>query len=122
MPPTDTRQTLYEIDFYSWTQDQAQKLQQIQIGSNEVCMEDIDFSNLIEEIESMGRRERNALGSLVEHVMILLCVAAYTTEQQLGRNKKHWTHEISVFRRKMVKLLIDNPGLKSHLADICLEE
>ncbi|PSN10566.1 DUF29 domain-containing protein, partial [filamentous cyanobacterium CCP5] len=46
--------TLYEQDFYAWTQHQAELLRAGQLG-------ELDLENLIEEIESLGRQERQEL-------------------------------------------------------------
>lgn len=109
----------YEEDFYSWTQDQANKLRQMQDDAKEGRSTVLDLPNLIEEVESLGRQERNALGSLLRQVMIHLCVGAYATEQDLATNKRHWAHEIETFRGEVVELLNDNPGLKRHLDELC---
>ena len=55
---------LYKTDFYDWTQKQVSLLKTQQ-------WEQLDTLNLIEEIETLGRRERqelrNRLGVLLEH-------------------------------------------------------
>ena len=48
--------TTYQTDFYSWTQQQAALLKARQLN-------ELDFDNLIEEIESMGASERKELDS-----------------------------------------------------------
>lgn len=57
---------LYEIDFYAWTQEQVSLLRNHQ-------WHQIDLFNLIEEIESLGRKERqelrNRLGVLLGHLL-----------------------------------------------------
>jgi hypothetical protein len=45
---------LYETDFYAWTKEQAEFLK------NKIW-EQVDLPNLIEEIESLGRQERQEL-------------------------------------------------------------
>jgi hypothetical protein len=52
--PETTVRADYEADFFAWTQDQAQLLRaRGRLG--------LDWDNLAEEIESMGRRDRRAL-------------------------------------------------------------
>jgi hypothetical protein len=55
---------LYESDFYAWTKEQAALLKS-------KTWEQLDLANLIEEIESLGRQERqklrNRLGVLLGH-------------------------------------------------------
>ncbi|MFM6210081.1 DUF29 domain-containing protein, partial [Planktothrix sp.] len=59
-------QSLYEHDFYGWTQKQAQLLR-------EQKWHHLDLNNLIEEIESLGRQERqqlrNRLSILMAHLL-----------------------------------------------------
>jgi hypothetical protein len=58
--------SLYESDFYAWTQKQAQLLR-----SHE--WEHVDLENLVEEMETLGRQERrelvNRLGILLGHLL-----------------------------------------------------
>ena len=48
----------YEADFYLWTQRQAALLRQGEFN----CF-DLDLENIAEEIESMGRSQKNSLQS-----------------------------------------------------------
>ncbi len=56
---------LYEADFYAWTQEQARLLRSQQFSR-------IDWPNLIEEVESLGKQQRqelrNRLSVLVGHL------------------------------------------------------
>ncbi len=58
--------SLYDKDFYAWTQEQASLLQSRQWSQ-------LDLPNLIEEIESLGRQERreliNRLSVLMAHLL-----------------------------------------------------
>jgi hypothetical protein len=61
---------LYETDFYAWTQEQVSLLKTQQ-------WKELDTVNLIEEIEALGRKERqelrNRLGILlVGHLLRLM--------------------------------------------------
>jgi len=57
---------LYETDFYAWTQEQVSLLRTQQWNR-------LDTVNLIEEIEALGRKERqelrNRLGVLLGHLL-----------------------------------------------------
>lgn len=57
---------LYETDFYAWTQEQVSLLKAQH-------WERLDTLNLIEEIEALGRKERqelrNRLGVLLGHLL-----------------------------------------------------
>ena len=97
-------QNLYETDFYSWTQQQANLLRHQQ-------WHQLDLSNLIEEIESLGRREcqelRNRLSVLIGHLL--------KWEYQPTKRSRSWLATIRVQRREVLKLLNENPSLKSDL-------
>jgi len=45
---------LYEMDFYSWVQNQADAMR----SGN---LESLDLDNLVEEIESMGKSQKRAV-------------------------------------------------------------
>ena len=51
-----TPPALYDQDFFLWTQAQAAALR-------DGKAQDLDWSNLAEEIESLGKSDRRALGS-----------------------------------------------------------
>lgn len=51
--------TLYETDFYAWTQRQSELLRLEEFA-------EVDWRNLIEEIESLGRSQQNELRSRLE--------------------------------------------------------
>ena len=54
--------TLYDKDFYSWTQQQAALIRQGRL-------EELDLDNILQEIECMGRSEQRLLS---HHLDILL--------------------------------------------------
>ena len=62
----DLSNDLYEIDFYAWTQEQSALLSRGQWQS-------LDIDNLVEEIESLGKQQkqelRNRLGVLIGHLL-----------------------------------------------------
>ena len=48
--------TKYESDYYGWTQEQADLMRHRRLA-------ELDLENLIEEIESMGKAQKEALRS-----------------------------------------------------------
>ncbi len=58
--------SLYDKDFYAWTQEQAQLLRHHQWSQ-------LDLPNVIEEIESLGKQQRqelrNRLSILIGHLL-----------------------------------------------------
>jgi Domain of unknown function DUF29 len=57
--------TLYDEDFYAWTQEQAALLR-------EGAVQELDLTNLAEEIESLGKSDRRALGSHLRNLVLHL--------------------------------------------------
>lgn len=97
---------LYETDFYAWTQQQA-KLLKIKAWS------EIDTANLISEIESLGRKERqelrNRLGALIGHLL--------KWQYQPHRRSNSWLATIREQRRRLEDLLLENPSLQPYLPE-----
>jgi hypothetical protein len=92
---------LYESDFFGWTQQQAELLKSGQLA-------EIDTEHLIEEIEAMGRSERQQLTRRLEVLLIHLLKWQYQPEFR-GRR---WELTIIEQRRRIAKLLAANPSLK----------
>ncbi len=65
----------YEDDFYAWTQYQAEVLRTMVVADDR-----FDRENMAEEIEALGRSERDAVRSriprIVEHLLKLACSRA----------------------------------------------
>jgi len=97
---------LYETDFYQWTQVQATLLRQRVWTS-------LDIENLAEEIESLGKQQkqelRNRLGILIGHLL--------KWEYQPNLRSKSWVATIDVQRDEIIHLLRENPSLKPYLEE-----
>ena len=94
---------LYKTDFYAWTQAQANFLRQGKI-------EHLDMVNLVEEIESLGRQQKqelkNRLGVLIGHLL--------KWQYQASHRSKSWKYTIQEQRLQLLDLLDQNPSLKSY--------
>ena len=101
---------LYEADFYAWTQQQANLLR-YQLWNQ------VDLVNLIEEVESLGRRERQEL----RNRLIILIRHLLKWEYQSSKRIRSWLATIRIQRRDIIKLLNENPSLQSSL-EVALEE
>ncbi|MBE9054936.1 DUF29 domain-containing protein [Sphaerospermopsis sp. LEGE 08334] len=110
---TDTTKKLYEQDFYLWIQTTVKLL-------SEGKLEELDIENLIEEIDSMGRREKKELKTrlivLIEHLLKL----QYWTKEK-NYNARGWRNTVVEQRRQIAYSLADSPSLKSILNDVFLE-
>ncbi|NCJ05932.1 DUF29 family protein [Synechococcales cyanobacterium C] len=96
--------TLYDQDFYAWTQNQVELLRSRR-------WEDLDIENLVEEIESLGKQQRqelrNRLGVLLGHLL--------KWHYQPEARSKSWVYTIKEQRRKIQRHLKENPSLKPYL-------
>ena len=101
---------LYEADFYAWTQEQAALLRSKQWSQ-------VDLSNLIEEVECLGKQQRQEL----RHRLSILLGHLLKWEYQPQRRSRSWLATLRVQRRDTVRLLKDNPSLKSDLDDALQE-
>src|SRR3546814_20279597 len=71
---------LYDTDFYAWTKAQADRLRRLEAERANL---DLDLPRLAEEVEDLGKSERDAvlsqLGRIIEHCLQLeYAVAART--------------------------------------------
>jgi hypothetical protein len=103
-------QVKYEEDYYLWTQTMADKLK-IQDYSG------VDWENIIEEIEDMGRSQKRAVESLLLRLTEHLLKLKYWY-LEIDRNKKHWQSEVVNFRVLLRKRLIESPSLKAKLPEM----
>jgi len=67
----------YEDDFYAWTQYQAEVLRAIAVADNR-----FDRENVAEEIEALGRSERDAVRSQIRRIIEHLLKLAYSPAEQ----------------------------------------
>jgi hypothetical protein len=105
-----TSKCLYETDFYAWTQAQANLMRQ-------GVWDQLDVANLVEEIESLGKQERrelvNRLGVLLGHLL--------KWEFQPEQRSKSWFATIREQRRRIDRLIRQNPSLKTYRLDALTE-
>ena len=96
----------YETDFYAWTQAQAQHLK---AGK----WEQLDLENLAEEIESLGKREKQELRNRLRVLLGHLLKWQYQPEQR----SNSWQATIREQRRQIIQHLEENPSLQSYLTE-----
>jgi len=94
----------YESDFYGWTQEQSELLRAGRFA-------EMDTEHLIEEIEAMGRSERQQLTRRLEILLTHLLQGRYQPDFR-GRS---WQLTILEQRRRIAKLLAANPSLQAEL-------
>ncbi|MGB3207562.1 MAG: DUF29 domain-containing protein [Crinalium sp.] len=100
--------SLYEQDFVAWCEDTANKLKKRDLDH-------LDFDNLIEEIESLGRSDRRELKNRLTVLFAHILKRMYVNSPE---NFNGWELTIIEQRRQIQDLLEDSPSLKSYLAEI----
>ncbi len=82
--------SLYDDDFYAWTQQQAELLRRGPAAANR-----LDYDLIAEEIEDLGRSELHACQSLCEHIIEHLLKIEYSG---LTEPADHWRREVIEWR------------------------
>lgn len=103
--------TIYHTDFYQWTQQQAELLRQGALST-------LDIENLAEEVESMGKRDRRAIGSYLRNVMMHLLKWQY----QPQRRGTSWQGSINSGRDEIDVLLNESPSLNAQMSTLITDE
>jgi hypothetical protein len=101
--------TPYKTDFYAWVTEQAGHLRAKR-------WEDLDLDYLIEELDTLGRSERNALWS---HLRILL-VHLLKWRYQPERRTRSWRGSITRARQNVARRLQQH-SLRRELPDFITE-
>lgn len=94
----------HDHDFYAWTQEQVNLLKTGQLDQ-------VDWQNIAEEIEDMGRSEKRQLESRLEILIIHLLKWQFQTSLR----SRNWQLTIKEQRLRLEKLLEKNPSLQPHL-------
>ena len=100
----------YEEDFYGWAVSTAQLLR-------DKKMSELDFENIIEEMEALGRSEKH---ELISRLSVLLSHLLKWQYQPTMRGHS-WVYSIKEQRKQSKIHLKDNPSLKSKLDDILID-
>jgi len=100
-PVTLERPSLYERDFCLWLEQQAELLREGRLS-------ELDVPNLLEEIESMGRKDKKAIKSNL--VIVLLHLLKHPK-----RRTRSWLDSILEHRQRLRDDLAESPSLKGHL-------
>lgn len=98
--------TLYEQDFWLWTQTMAEALKSGDFSQ-------LDLENLAEEVESLGRSDRRELQSRLTVLLMHLLKWQFQPEMRSGS----WKGTLREQRRRIRMVLKDSPSLKPFLAD-----
>ncbi|MEA5616656.1 DUF29 domain-containing protein [Cronbergia sp. UHCC 0137] len=100
MTVTTNLKKLYETDDHLWLLQTIELLKQNRLN-------ELDLENLIEELESLAKRDQHKVKSLLEQIIRHLLLLQYWTEEY-DRNKNHWRSEIRNFRVQLKDRLTTN--------------
>jgi len=98
-------QTLYETDYTRWLEETIAKLHQHSFN-------ELELNNLIEELENLGKEQRNAVISLLDQLIRHLLLLRYW-QSEIPRHRTHWQGEIYNFRVQLADRLTQT--LYNHL-------
>ncbi|NCJ08004.1 DUF29 family protein [Synechococcales cyanobacterium C] len=98
--------SLYDVDFYAWLQQQAEYLRSGKLDQ-------LDVFNLVEEIESLGKQQRqelrNRLGVLLGHLL--------KWHYQPQQRSASWFYTIEEQREEILRHMKENPSLQPYLSE-----
>lgn len=96
-----------EHDYYDWICQQATLLRRHRPAF-------LDWANLAEELEGMGRSEVNTLESFIERLLMHLLKWTYAPRKRSGS----WEASIANSRDRIAKHLRTSPSLKAKLGEL----
>ncbi len=98
--------TLYDKDFYAWTQEQAKLIK-------ENTLSKLDLVHLYEELNIMGAKEKSELKNRLAQLLMHLLKWKY----QPSRQSRSWQNTIKDQREELEDLLEDNPSLRNKISE-----
>ena len=102
--------TAYDLDFHDWALAQADAIRRR--SANE-----IDWNNIAEEVESLGRSQRSRLRS---HLVVLL-LHLLKWEHQPERRGRSWRDSVREARLQIPGIVEDSPSLRPWLGSAFVE-
>lgn len=101
----------YGEDFHAWSADQAARLRRSRPSS-------IDWENIAEEIESLGKRDRRKVASDLNKILEHLIKWRYQPEKR----KAGWRSSIREHRDRIERIIADSPSLSALPGEALSEE
>ena len=103
----DPEDSLYERDFYAWTQEQAAKLRAR-------AHDDIDWENAAEEIETLGRSDKRE----VRNRLIIILAHLLKWQFQPGKRSSGWRGSLAESRDQIRELIDESASLRPYPASV----
>lgn len=105
------KNSLYDTDFYVWTQEQARFLLDRR-------WQDLDLENLVEEIESVGRSNKRE----IESRLTVLIAHLLKWKYQPYWRSPGWTGTIVEQRHHLRMIVRDSPSLRGYPAEVFFDQ
>jgi hypothetical protein len=99
-----TTTTLYDTDFVEWT---ARTAELVRAGR----LDEVDLEHVAEEIEDLGKRDRWAVQSQMQRLLL----HQIKRKIQPERETASWRHSITDSRKRILGRLKDSPSLRRFL-------
>jgi hypothetical protein len=96
-------QELYELDFFEWTQRNAELLSQ-------GCFESADIPHIAEELADLGRRDRRETESFLRRLIVHLL----KWQMQSAKRSLSWRSSIDDSRLQLEDIFKQSPSLRRH--------
>jgi Domain of unknown function DUF29 len=103
---TLVKASLYSTDYACWVEQTVELLRQGRLN-------EIDLDVLIEEVEDLGKSQRQALKSNLRVLLMHLLKWQYQPERQ----SNSWRSTIREHRNRILDILEDSPSLRNVLAE-----
>ncbi len=101
---------LHDRDFNLW-------IEEVKAAIQNKDAEAMDWDNLLDEIDDMGKSEKRSLESYLELLVAHILKLKYW-ETERGCNYKHWQVEVVNFRKRIQRLLKRSPSLKTYMEEV----
>ena len=105
--PKIVKDSIYEQDYYLWLKTTAERLGKGNFSA-------VEINHLIEEIESMGRKERSALASNLQILLMHLLKYKYQPEKR----SNSWRFTIFEHRDRILETFEESPSLKVSFKEV----
>jgi hypothetical protein len=96
-------QELYEIDFFEWTQRNAELLSQ-------GCFDSADIPHIAEELADLGKRDRRETESFLQRLIVHLL----KWQTQPSKRSMSWRSSIRDSRVQLEGIFKQSPSLRRH--------
>jgi len=102
---------LYDRDFFQWTAAQARVLREVRPA-------ELDWANLAEEIESLGKSDKRSISSNLNVILVHLLKWAYQPEKR----KADWKGSIVEHRDRINEVISDSSSLRRYPGSVLARE